>query len=388
MIFYWRPPTSNGGSAVTHYTLACTALSFSVDLSANVATYTATGLTDKVNYTFTLTATNAIGTGPAVTFRTVQTGTNPYGPSTVTVSTVNSTTARITWGLSSFSNEATVRWMKIRGFPSTAGMSSFVFNVYPYTGSAIRTGLSTNTYYHFALQAGNDAAQSFPPLYTSTLLFSAPATGGSLLFDGSSAANLSIPNDADFRNGTGDFTIEWFQYATTPGNSFPRIFAMGTYSGQSIGVSQEGTDSSRTFYAWISSGQTIESAQNYTNTWIHFALCRSGTSFRVFKNGTQIGSTLTNSTNFADTTNALRIGNETSASSGAAFKGYITNFRWTKGQALYTGNFTRPAAPLSASANTSLLLLATESSSATVDSSGKGKTVTNGGATWSSLTPF
>ncbi len=212
--------------------------------------------------------------------------------------------------------------------------------------------------------------------------------GGSLFFSGTSAANLSIPNDTDFQNGTGDFTIEWFQYSTNVGNSFPRIFSIGSYSTQSIAVSQEGSDSSRTFYAWISSANSIETGQNYSNTWIHFALCRSGTSFRVFKNGTQIGSTLSNSTNFNNTTQALRIGNETSASTGAAFKGYITNFRWTKGSALYTSNFTRPSAPLSASANTSLLLLATDSGSATTDSSGKGKTVTNGGATWSALSPF
>lgn len=212
--------------------------------------------------------------------------------------------------------------------------------------------------------------------------------GGSLLFDGTMNGNLSIANDADFRNGTGDFTIEWFQYASTGGNSFPRIFSIGTYSGQSIAVSQEGSDSSRTFYAWISAGNSIESAQNYTNTWIHFAICRSGTNLRVFKNGTQIGSTLTNSTNFNNTTQALRIGNETSTSSGAAFKGYITNFRWTKGSALYTTNFTRPAAPLTAGANTSLLLLATNSGAATTDSSGKAKSVTNNGVTWSSLSPF
>lgn len=216
---------------------------------------------------------------------------------------------------------------------------------------------------------------------------SAPV-GGSLLFNGTASSNLSIANDIDFRNGTGDFTIEWFQYATTVGNSFPRIFSIGNYASQSIAVSQEGSDSSRTFYAWLSSANAIESGQNYTNTWIHFAICRSGTSLRIFKNGTQIGSTLTNSTNFSDTTNALRIGNETSTSAGAAYKGYITNFRWTKGQALYTSNFSKPVAPLTASSNTSLLLLATNSGTATTDSSGKGKTVTNSSVTWSSLSPF
>jgi len=212
--------------------------------------------------------------------------------------------------------------------------------------------------------------------------------GGSLFFNGADNSNLSVPNDVDFRNGTGDFTIEWFQYATTVGNSYPRIFSIGSYAAQSIAVSQEGSDASRTFYAWISGANIIESAQNYSNTWVYFALCRQGTNFRVFKNGTQIGTTLTNSTNFNDTTNALRIGNETTPSGGAAFKGYITNFRWTKGVALYTSNFTRPSAPLTASANTSLLLLATSNATASTDSSGKNKTVTNNSVTWNALTPF
>ena len=215
----------------------------------------------------------------------------------------------------------------------------------------------------------------------------AVSNGGSLFFDGTNPVNLLIANDIDFRNGTGNFTIEWFQYATTVGNSYPRIFSIGSYPSQSIAVSQEGSDGARSFYAWVSGANLIETS-SYTGAWFHFALCRSGSSLRIFKNGTQIGSTLNNNTNFNDTTNALRIGNETNTSVGAAYKGYLTNFRWTKGVALYTSNFAKPTAPLQASANTSLLLLASTAGTATTDSSGKNKTVTNAGVTWSSLNPF
>ena len=214
-----------------------------------------------------------------------------------------------------------------------------------------------------------------------------PSVGGSLFFNGDASSNLSVPNDVDFINGTGDFTIEWFQYATTGGNPYPRIFSIGSNPTQSIAVSEEGDDSLRTFYAWVSGVNLIESA-NYTNAWIYFAVCRSGSSLRIFKNGTQIGSTLFNTTNFNNTSSALRIGNETSPITIAAYRGYLTNFRWTKGVALYTSNFTKPSAPLTASASTSLLLLASTAGTATRDSSGKNKTVTNGGATWSSLNPF
>ena len=216
----------------------------------------------------------------------------------------------------------------------------------------------------------------------------APTTGGSLLFAGTSISHLAVANDADLRMGTGDFTIEWWQYLQTGGQSFPRVFSIGSYSSQSIAVSLEGTDSSKTFYFWGSGANSIETGQNYTNRWIHFAITRSGTSVRVFKNGTQIGTTLTISTNFNDSTNVLRIGNESVTSSGASFKGYITNFRWVKGTALYTANFTVPTQPLTAVANTRLLLLATTSGTATTDSSAAPKTITNSSVTWNSLTPF
>jgi len=215
------------------------------------------------------------------------------------------------------------------------------------------------------------------------------ATGGSMSFSGASTSNLSIPNDADFRFGTGNFTIEWFQYLDSTTGSFPRVFSIGTYAGQSIAVSLEGSSSSRIFYFWGSGALafgTISSGLN--NTWNHFAITRDGTNLKVFRNGTQFGTTRTNSTDFNNTTFALRIGNETSVSSAAAFKGQITDFRWVKGVALYTSNFVVPTAPLSATPETKLLLLATDAASVSNDSSGNGKVVTNNSVAYSSTTPF
>lgn len=215
------------------------------------------------------------------------------------------------------------------------------------------------------------------------------AVGGSLLFTASSTSGISIPNDVDLRMGTSDFTIEWFQYQlATSGTTYQRLFSIGTFSSQSIAVSLEGTDSSRQFYAWLSSFNPIGSTQNLLNAWIHFAVCRSSNITRVFQNGTQIGSNISNSTNFNDTTNALVIGNETSRSAATAFNGYITNFHWVKGTALYTANFTRPSAPITPVANTMLLLNATTSGTAFTDSSVKGKTATGTGVAWNALSPF
>ena len=211
--------------------------------------------------------------------------------------------------------------------------------------------------------------------------------GGSMSFAGTTTSFLSIANDIDFRFGTGDFTIEWFQNMTA-GQSYPRPFSMGSFPSATCGVSIESGSGSGTFYFWIGGGANNFGSVSSTGAWHHFAITRSGTSIRVFFNGTQLGSTLTSSYNFNDTTNALTIGNELSKSVGAAFNGFITNFNWVKGTAKYTSNFTKPTAPLTASGNTKLLLLASTAGTLTTDSSAVPKTVSNTGVTFSSSTPF
>jgi hypothetical protein len=234
-------------------------------------------------------------------------------------------------------------------------------------------------------QVGKDATFSATRSSSTTTRgnnFKEGASKGSMLFAGTSSSNLSIANSADFRFGTGDFTIEWWQYQTDT-NSAPRIFAMGTYPSQSIGVSLEGGS----FYLWVSGANNMGTTPT-KNAWHHVAISRSGTSLKLFVDGTQKGSTLTNSTNFADASNLLRIGNETSATTNAAFGGKITNFHWVKGTAKYTANFTPSTSPLTAVANSKLLLLASTSSALVTDSSGTSKTVTNNSVTWDSASPF
>ena len=169
--FYWQPPASNGGSAITGYTLYCPALSIALPLPSNVLSYTVTGAPNQVDYAFSITATNSTGEGPAADFRTVQSGSVPQGSTYATVSTVNESTARVTWDLSTIATEAQVKWMRIRGIPSTIGVSSFSWATYPSRFESIRTNLSTNCYYQFAVQAVNDVGYSYPPVFTDILLF-------------------------------------------------------------------------------------------------------------------------------------------------------------------------------------------------------------------------
>ena len=214
--------------------------------------------------------------------------------------------------------------------------------------------------------------------------FSGP---GSLYFNGTIDAHLIVDNDADLRMRTGDFTIEWFMRIPAAAAAYPRVFAIGSAPGITMGVSIEGTNHG--FYYWNGSSRYVSDCNPglITNGWIHYAVTRSANITHFFENGAQLGSTFYDSTDYNDRGNSLVIGNQNILESGGAFKGYISNFRWTKGTAVYTNAFTVPSVPLVALPNTKLLLLAQTNDTAVVDSSGLGKVVLQNGVTWSISTP-
>jgi hypothetical protein len=218
--------------------------------------------------------------------------------------------------------------------------------------------------------------------------FSGP---GSLYFNATSGIHLKVDNDVDFRMRTGDFTIEWFMRMPAATIVYPRVFSIGSYPNTSIGVSIEG--SSHTFIYWYNGVQHVVGNCNPTaiaNGWIHYAVTRSDNITHFFQNGAQLGSTFYDSTDYNDRGNSLFIGNQDTTPFGAVnapFIGYISNFRWTKGTALYTNAFTVPSVPLVALPNTKLLLLTQTNDTAVVDSSGLGKVVLQNGVTWSISTP-
>ena len=158
----------------------------------------------------------------------------------------------------------------------------------------------------------------------------------SLSFLGNATSYLNIPNTNEFDFGTGDFTIEWYQYQTD-NNSYPRIFQVGTYPSISIGISIEGND----LLYWTNDVWTVAAGlppSSYKNTWAHFAICRANGLTTIYMNGISLFST--NVINNFNGTNDLTIGNQTDPSDVGAFGGYITYFSWVKGVALYTADFT------------------------------------------------
>ena len=204
-------------------------------------------------------------------------------------------------------------------------------------------------------------------------------------FDGSNDY-LSVANNTAWQYGTGDFTLECWLLGTTAG-SFSNQYIFGRYntSAGTYGALQIGN--STTIYWYYANGGaysfTLGTALT-TNRWYHFAVSRSGTSLRFFLDGTQIGSTQTDSTNYSGTAE-FRIINA-HQSSATYFPGYISNVRVVKGSAVYTANFTPSTQSLTAITNTVLL---TCQSSTFIDNSTNNFTITNnGGVITQQFSPF
>jgi hypothetical protein len=202
--------------------------------------------------------------------------------------------------------------------------------------------------------------------------------GGSLSFNGNNQY-LTVPNSSNFSPGTGDFTVEWFQYQQSTSN-WPRPFSIGSTQ---LAVSIEGGS----LYLWLG-GTWIANAAltNYLNTWAHFAIVKSSSNIKVYKDGVAIIN-IANTSNIAFT-GAFNIGAKDGSNAGESFNGYITNFKFSNA-AIYTSNFTVPTSPLASSASTKLLLLASNSGSILTDSGPSALTLTNTASTvFNSATPF
>jgi hypothetical protein len=208
------------------------------------------------------------------------------------------------------------------------------------------------------------------------------ALKGSILFGTSNY--LTCANSVDFQFGTGDFTIEWYQYQTSITGT-QRVFSYGTQIAAQI--------TSAGALEVILGGTTVytQSLTNYYESqWRHIAIARQGTSLRVFYDGTQLGTTVTNSTNVGNAATVFCIGNASTPSAGSSFIGKITNFHVMKGSAAYTTNFSKPTEDIIAETTNAYtkLLLPAPSTNFIQDYSATPKVVTNVSCTADSSSPY
>jgi len=193
---------------------------------------------------------------------------------------------------------------------------------------------------------GDVSAQSFDPFYTATIA----SNGGSMYSDGS-GDYLTLPSSPLLAMGTSDFTWECWLYPLALGtlNTFWRN---NVTNGAQIGMDdtgQWGIAAANT--AWIVRSSTIPTLR----MWNHVAVSRSGSNLSLFLNGVRVATTASGGTNFA--TGSATIFAEAGGSYN--FNAYMSDVRIVKGSAVYnptSSTYTVPTAPLTPTANTTLLV--------------------------------
>jgi len=176
--------------------------------------------------------------------------------------------------------------------------------------------------------------------------FSPSGSSWSVVFDGTNDY-IAMPTSSSFNFGTGDFTVEcWVYWNSTAINQGMISRYASASSGWALRYDGSGLN-------WINGDTSIVAAAHTPvgGVWYHYAACRSGSTLRLFINGTQSAS-VTYSGN-QDNSSSLYIGQLTN--NLWPVNGYISNVRILKGTALYTSAFTPSTTPLLPVANTVLL---------------------------------
>jgi len=206
---------------------------------------------------------------------------------------------------------------------------------------------------------------------------STAATARSVVFDGSDDY-LAFGDSSDLSPESGDFTWEaWIKPDSWTGSAWDLVYANHITNGLFIGKD----DSDNFVVRSYANTSYIETSNLPTiGQWTHVAVTRSGSTLRLFYNGT-LEKSVTNSYSFATGNTRAGLGVESDT-----YDGLISNLRFVKGTAVYTSSFRPPTEPLTNITNTKLLCC--NNSSITGSTVTPGTITANGDPTASTDSPF
>ena len=177
----WTAPANDGGSPITSYTVTSSPAAAPVTVAAPANSAVVTGLTDGTSYTFTVTATNAVGTGaasaasnsvtPAAPVPPVPTATVPGAPTAVTA-TAGDAQASVSWTAPASDGGSPITSYTVTSSPATAPVTVAA----PAT-TATLTGLTNGTAYTFTVTATNAVGTGAASAPSNSVTPAAPVTG-------------------------------------------------------------------------------------------------------------------------------------------------------------------------------------------------------------------
>jgi uncharacterized repeat protein (TIGR02543 family) len=187
-------PASNGGSAITGYTITSNPDGFTCTAAANATSCAVSGLTDGVAYTFTAVATNAIGNSSASSPSSAVTSAGaPTAPTSVTASVANGSSVITVSGASA--NGSAITSYTVQAYDGTgaaiAGKTCTITS--PATTCSV-SGLTNGSEYTFKATATNGVGISAESAPSATI---------------TPAGAPSAPTGVSVTSGTGKVTVAW-----------------------------------------------------------------------------------------------------------------------------------------------------------------------------------
>ena len=177
-------------------------------------------------------------------------------------------------------------------------------------------------------------------------------TNGSYYIGSTSNSHVTTSTSTDFTLGTNnDFTVEfWYKFGANSVSSGGYLFDMGDNTFTVYAASTSRLD------VWGVGGTVNQGGSNVgtsVGVWHHMAVQRAGNVHTFYING-QLQNSKTDSGNVHNFNgNYLRIGNYGGGNGGPyGQNAYYSDFRFVKGTAVYSGNFTPPSGPLTLTGGT------------------------------------
>ena len=244
-------PASNGGSAITGYTVTSSPGGFTGTGSASPITVT--GLTNGTAYTFTVIATNANGnSSPSSASNSVTPSTVPGAP-TIGTATAGNAQATVT-----FTAPASNGGSAITGYTVTSNPGNFTGTG---TASPITvTGLTNGTAYTFTVIATNANGNSLPSSASNSVTPSAVPGAPTIGTATKGNAQATVTFTAPVNNGGS--AITGYTVTSTPGN----ITGTGTVSPIIVTGLTNGTAYTFTVIATNANGNSLPSSASNSVT--------------------------------------------------------------------------------------------------------------------------
>ena len=186
---------------------------------------------------------------------------------------------------------------------------------------------------------------------------------------------LTVPSNAAFQMGTGNFTVE-FRVKFNAVNAQQALVDLRSGVGNSVAPCIYLLSDNTIGYYVSGANRIVSTRKVQANIWYHIALVKSSSVTTLFIDGYKAGST------YADTNtyviSSAWIGRFNDGVTGLTYllNGQMSNLRIVKGTAVYTDNFVPSTDPLTNISGTSLLTL---QSATVIDNSTNTFTITNNG---------